>query len=523
MSWLIRKGAQVERTFPRKTGNKANPVSESAGLWEEPQGFYPRWGKRTLDIVASAAGLLVSSPILFCCYLLVRLTSRGPGFFLQARLGRYGRPFKVIKFRTMFEGADRLGAAVVVGNDSRLTRVGVFLRNTKLDELPQLINVLIGHMSLVGPRPRVPGEVDLTNPAERSLLTLRPGLTSYATVHHRMEAAFCAEQADPQTVHREVVVPQKSYLDGEYLGNLGFILDLKLLLLTLFLVLMPGKGEPVSFRILGADVQPYSRASQMALDLIVFISAIWLAYWLRFEGNVPEFSRAQRDLLVVLIPMARLGTQRLFGVYDMMWRYINLVDVTVVLASLGTVTATLLLLRLFMPAGADFDPFRIPLAVIAGEYLLAAGGSLALRSLRRWVYEVNYHYRPFLTSRRRHVLVMGASYSGLRTALEISRYPHLQLIGFIDDDPLKRNRKVAGCRVLGTSSNLTELLEKHRITDLLICCQMKEENIEAIRRLCQLLNVKTCRILSIDQILSGEGAGVFASAEPNVKDQAVLS
>jgi lipopolysaccharide/colanic/teichoic acid biosynthesis glycosyltransferase len=209
-----------------------------------------RWGKRAFDVCAAAAGLLLVSPLLLLCALLVRLTSPGPIFFRQVRLGCDGRRFKVFKFRTMRHGAERLGASVVVSGDPRVTLVGKILRQTKLDELPQLLNVLLGDMSLVGPRPRVPELVDLENPEERALLTLRPGLTSYASVYHRMEETYCLKQDDPQTAYRDIQ-PQKGYLDVEYVKNLNFVLDLKLVLLTLVLVFIPGKARPEVVRFLG--------------------------------------------------------------------------------------------------------------------------------------------------------------------------------------------------------------------------------------------------------------------------------
>ena len=211
-------------------------------------GFYRCFGKRIFDFVAALAGLVVVSPILLFSMLLVRLTSRGPVLFRQVRLGQFGRPFRVFKFRTMQVGADRKGPSVVVPGDQRLTLIGNSLRRTKLDELPQLFNVLRGQMSLVGPRPRVPEEVNLGDPVEQTLLSVRPGLTSYASVYHRMEADYCARQHDPQAVHREVILPQKGYLDAEYVKNLSFMLDLKLILLTILLVFIPGKARPEAVR-----------------------------------------------------------------------------------------------------------------------------------------------------------------------------------------------------------------------------------------------------------------------------------
>ena len=148
-------------------------------------------------MTAASIGLLLLSPVILVVALLVRLTSRGPVFFRQARPGLGGRPFRLFKFRTMRLGADQLGATVVVAKDARLTVVGELLRRSKLDEIPQLINVVLGDMSLVGPRPRPFENVHLEIPEERALLDVRPGITSYATVYHHSEEVYCRRAARP--------------------------------------------------------------------------------------------------------------------------------------------------------------------------------------------------------------------------------------------------------------------------------------------------------------------------------------
>jgi lipopolysaccharide/colanic/teichoic acid biosynthesis glycosyltransferase len=151
-----------------------------------------------------------------------------------------GRRFDVLKFRTMRQGAELAGPAVVVRGDKRLTLLGGFLRRTKLDELPQLVNVLLGEMSLVGPRPRVPNEIAPQNGDESLFVNLRPGMTSYASLYHHMEADFCAQYDDPQAAHRENILPQKAHLDMDYLNSVSLAQDVKLILLTVLLVFVPG-------------------------------------------------------------------------------------------------------------------------------------------------------------------------------------------------------------------------------------------------------------------------------------------
>ena len=487
---------------------------EESGCNHEEPVLYRRWGKRFLDLVASSLGLVMASPLLVLCALLVRLTSRGPVFFRQVRLGQHGRPFKVFKFRTMRAGAHRSGPSVVVPGDPRLTLVGRFLRRTKLDELPQLLNVLRGEMSIVGPRPRVPEEVNLGQPDERALLTLRPGLTSYASVYHRMEADYCARQEAPQAVHREVILPQKGYLDAEYVKSLSFMLDLKLILLTLLLVFIPGKARPEAVRLFGLRVSPYSRAAQMGVELGVFVAAVWLAYWLRFEGQMSDFHRFQMMAFLVLVPAARWATNLAFGIYNMIWRYVTLMDAALLALSLGAVSAILVFLRISLPPEVPAaHVFQMPLGVIAMEYFLGLGGSLGVRALRRALYVLDHRYQPLPESGRRRILILGAGLSGVGIALDMARYPHLQVVGFVDDDATKQGCLIAGFRVMGSSQEIRELIRENGVTDLIVCARsVAPERLGRVQEACEALGVSVHVIPTVDQLL-GSGRRGPGSAE----------
>lgn len=444
-------------------------------------------------------------------------TSRGPIFFRQARLGLHARPSSVFKFRTMRAGSDRLGSLVVVPGDQRLTSVGNLLRRLKLDEIPQLINVLMGDMSLVGPRPRVAEEINLHVPEERALLSIKPGITSYASIYHRMEAEFCAQHEDPRKAHREQVQSQKRYLDGEYLENISFALDLKLIMLTLLLAFVPGKGQKGTVQFFGVEIRAYRRAAQIVLELLVFAAALWWAYWLRFEGKLPEYWQVQLGAFIILIPVARVLCNYIFGVYDMMWRYLNFVDSALVALSLGLVSLLLLVMRFTLPLeNSNTRIFVIPLGVIVLEYLLALAASLGSRGLRHALYIMDHHYQPLTTNKRRRIMVFGAGLSGLGVALEIGRYPHLQFIGFVDDDTAKIDRLISGYRVLGSSEQLAELAFKNEISDLIICVEsaLGDRAREACER-CRTFGVKIHIIPTIDQILrSNEHQAKEVSSAP---------
>jgi lipopolysaccharide/colanic/teichoic acid biosynthesis glycosyltransferase len=190
--------------------------------------------KRTFDLLVSLAGLIVVSPILFLAALLVKTTSDGPVFYKQDRVGLNARIFKLLKFRTMVINADKLGSSVTVKNDPRITPVGRFLRRINMDELPQLINVLEGDMSFVGPRPDVPGFADKLRGEDRIILSVRPGITGPATLKYRNEEEILAKQADPDKYNAEVIYPDKVKLNREYVENAGFWKDIGYILETLF-------------------------------------------------------------------------------------------------------------------------------------------------------------------------------------------------------------------------------------------------------------------------------------------------
>lgn len=463
--------------------------------------FYERWGKRAFDFTAASIGLALLSPVMLAVAFLVRLTSRGPVFFRQVRPGMGGRPFRLFKFRTMRTGADRLGAAVVVAKDARLTLVGGLLRRSKLDEIPQLINVVLGEMSLVGPRPRPFENVHLEIPEEQALLTVRPGITSYATVYHHSEESYCCQQTDPQGAYRELQL-QKCHLDAGYLKNICFATDLKLILLTLLLI-VPGKSKPESSHFHRPGINPYSRTAQMLLEGIIFAMAVWLAYWLRYDGQIPVYRQIQRDVFMLVLPVARVAAHRIFGIYDMVWRYANRVDVAMLVVCSSLVSGVLLLSRLLTFRGhADSHWMSLPLGVIVLEFLLVVCGVVGLRFLRRTLYELNHHYQPWSLGMQRRILIIGAGLSGVETSQAIVRSPQLELVGFVDDDPAKQGRSIAGRRVLGHSENLASLIREHTVSDVVFCTHsMSPASLREIHKCCAALGVRTHVIPTINQIL----------------------
>ena len=202
-----------------------------------------RRGKRLLDVVASAAGLLVLSPLLVVVALVVRRDG-GPAFFRQERIGRGGGPFRMWKFRTMVPHAERLGPQLTADGDPRITPVGRWLRRAKLDELPQLLNVLAGEMSLVGPRPEVRRYVARYTAEQRRVLDLHPGITDPASLHYHREETLLAAAADPERLYVEQLMPDKIRRNLQYAQTATVARDVGVVLRTLGL----GLGWPARSR-----------------------------------------------------------------------------------------------------------------------------------------------------------------------------------------------------------------------------------------------------------------------------------
>ena len=195
--------------------------------------------KRTFDMIWATVGLLLLWPLFLFVGLLIKLEDGGSIFFRQRRVGRHGHTFRMWKFRTMLVDAELKGSALTVGRDPRITRVGHWLRATKIDELPQLLNVWTGEMSLVGPRPEVQKYVDLYSVGQRQVLGLRPGITDLASVKYRRESDLLAASSDPDRTYVEEIMPEKIRINLEYAAQASAWKDFRVILLTLGL--WPGR------------------------------------------------------------------------------------------------------------------------------------------------------------------------------------------------------------------------------------------------------------------------------------------
>jgi lipopolysaccharide/colanic/teichoic acid biosynthesis glycosyltransferase len=192
--------------------------------------------KRIFDIVASGLGLLVLSPLFLILAIWIKLDSKGPVFYRQVRVGRYNKDFRIYKFRSMRVGADKGSLVTIGGHDPRVTRSGYFIRKFKFDELPQLINVFLGDMSLVGPRPEVRHYVDYWTPEQMRVLDVRPGITDPASIKFRNENELMEQAEDPEKYYIEVIMQEKIRLYLEYVENNSFFGDIGLIFKTFWTI-----------------------------------------------------------------------------------------------------------------------------------------------------------------------------------------------------------------------------------------------------------------------------------------------
>ena len=190
--------------------------------------------KRGIDIFFSLFGLIIFFPVLFSLFVLIKTTSEGPGFFIQDRVGKDGRLFRMIKFRTMFIIQDSTSSISIKG-DPRITKIGIFMRRHKIDELPELINVLLGHMSLVGPRPDVAGYADRLFGKDRDILKMRPGITGPASLKYFNEEEILSRHENPKLYNDQVIYPDKVRINLDYYNNQSIWLDIKIIFATIFM------------------------------------------------------------------------------------------------------------------------------------------------------------------------------------------------------------------------------------------------------------------------------------------------
>jgi len=268
--------------------------------------------KRIFDFSLALSGLLLVSPLFLVLPILIKLDSQGPVFFRQARIGKGLQGFSLYKFRTMIQDASQEGGVLTIGNDARITKVGAILRRFKLDELPQLFNILKGEMSFVGPRPEVPSYVEIYRSAYEKVMTVKPGLTDLASLKYMDEAGMLNALPNPREEYEKKILPDKIKLAKWYIKKSSFLFDLAIIMETVLrligirsmLVKIPEDRITTQRTILNQSmvwnkIMEYRRWGIVAFHLGLVGFANYMAFILRFDGQIPS---EQHALFVQTIP-----------------------------------------------------------------------------------------------------------------------------------------------------------------------------------------------------------------------------
>ena len=418
--------------------------------------------KRLFDIAAAVIGLLLLSPLLVIVAVLIKLDSPGPVFFRQVRVGRYGRHFTIFKFRTMTAQQAGGAAQLTVAGDVRITRSGHWLRRYKVDELPQLIDVLRGTMSLVGPRPEVPRYVAQYPEAWRErVLSVRPGITDFASVHYRDENTLLARAADPEREYIDVILPSKLRYALHYVDNLTMADDLKVLGLTLRTVFVP--SFPSSRRLLAmtdsklwghldramSNLHPHRRLIAAVADATTVFLCWHLTYLFRLGFERYQPGRPWYDDYVSFgVVAAYLLCLALLGVPHGLWRYFGFDDlkrITLACLMAGLVSALAVLMAHL--AG-------VARAVLLLHPMFCIAALSMVRMAYRMVWEQARARANGQSGELRRAIVLGAGEAARRLVAGIHLRDGWTVLALLDDDPAKRGSRIGGIPVLGSLADL---------------------------------------------------------------------
>jgi FlaA1/EpsC-like NDP-sugar epimerase/lipopolysaccharide/colanic/teichoic acid biosynthesis glycosyltransferase len=465
--------------------------------------------KRVVDTLGAFFGLVVCTPLFVVLALLIKMDSRGPVLFRQMRVGRGFRPFCLYKFRTMASDASKNGGELTIGEDPRVTRIGRFLRQLKLDELPQLFNVLIGDMSLVGPRPEVAYYVEKFKEDYHDVLTVRPGLTDLASLKYIDEQGMLGKVEKPEDEYTNTILPEKIRLAKLYIEHASLAFDLAVIAQTLLQLLGlrsvilkvtdRDNHDEVAFlegSVIFQLITKYRRPIIITLDLALIVLAYYLAFWLRFDGHIPEdasqlFLKTLPGLLVI-----RGIAFMIFRLNEGLWRYISIWDLKKITG--GVLAGTIVFYGL---VEWGFGLTAYPRSIFIIDNILLIGFLCGIRLAVRIFRE-----RKVLRKTKR-VLIIGAGDAGENIVREMQSHSTSSYtpVGFVDDDVSKVSKRIHGVKVLGTRQDLSRILHTHKPEEVLVA--LPGTNSAVLRDITALLapfNVRIKTLPNLGDILEGK-------------------
>jgi FlaA1/EpsC-like NDP-sugar epimerase/lipopolysaccharide/colanic/teichoic acid biosynthesis glycosyltransferase len=447
----------------------------------------------------------VLSPAFLVIALLIKRDSAGPIFYRGERVGRNGTRFRIYKFRSMVADADRAGPGITAPDDPRLTRFGRRLRRSKLDKLPQLINVVRGEMSLVGPRPEIAEIVDRYPPLFQRLLALRPGITSPASLAYRNEEKLIG--TDPSR-YADIVLPERLALDLRYVLRHSFGTDLRIIAQTVGVVF---GLDSVAFRWLARSVRRH--VPWLLLDAPVIAAAFYAALFLRLldsstRSGVTNYLGAMNRWIVPVIVLYVAMTS-LWGVHRRIWRFATAADVRPIFGATATATAILFGSDLFF--SGIRSPRILPLSVVLLGGFFSACGMVLIRYRSRLLRGLLPAGRSIGEGTR--AIIYGAGDAGQHLALRLLTHESggvYDLVGFIDDDPRKRGQRIHGLPVLGGRLDLAHITERQRIDLIIIAINnVRGEDLRQILTTAQQTTAQIRIIPNVFEVVSAANTAPF--------------
>lgn len=457
--------------------------------------------KRLLDIVVAVVGLLLLLPLLVVVAILVRLDSSGPVFFRQVRIGLNGREFRIFKFRTMVDGAYKMGSRLTTKRDPRVTAVGQLLRWFKIDELPQLINVLIGDMSLIGPRPEDPHFVSAYSEAQRRVLSVRPGMVGPSQILGRDELESYPEGLkDTEAYYVRHILPDKLARDLEYVEHATLRVDLSLLARGIWATVRGAVKTQFLWR-------RRHRVALFAIDWVLVLVSCYLAFMIRQDFAWPLDPRfLLLPMLIVLL--ARSAALMYFGAYQGVFAYFGLYDLAALFKAVS-LSATVAAGLTFFVGLQSF-----PRSVFVIDWAIVLFMLSGVRyGLRIWVRH-GWRQRG---QRRQKALVVGAGVGGesiARTLLEDPLCPY-RPVGFIDEVPERWGSLIHGVRVLGGAAELPLAVSANRIQAVFVCMSdLSDHAAREVVDVCEQAGVEYRIVPALSDLLSADTFGAERNGVP---------
>ena len=393
-------------------------------------------------------------PLLPFIALFIKMDSKGPVFFLCDRVGKDGRLFKMYKFRTMCETPVQVGASLSPADDPRVTRFGRFLRRTKLNELPQLINILIGEMTLVGPRPEAPDLAALYPSYAREIFTVKPGLVGPNQILGRNEEEWYPSGVDPQQYYIESILPTKLLVDLEYIQQASIFKDIKYIVLGLKETLC----KALSWKLV---LQNKSQLYLLCVDIVLVLSSFISAFLLRFEGELRESNLVKFLPLLPTFVALRISCFFYFGLYSTLIRYISRADIIGIFKGVSVSSILLIGLTFFL----DFRTSSRLIFLLDWLFLifLMASVRFGLRLFWDWLAK-----RRNQAIKKKIALIFGAGEIGSLAYqfLMTQKGTAYDIVGFIDDDPTKRHKTLHGKKVIGNYFNIESLVKMYKVDEI---------------------------------------------------------